>query len=243
LISPQSPAAGRQYLLARFAPRDATRHIWKNAVKVRHAAGALTAVLGVADHNGWAVCVTAAASRGLPVVVDRRRVNLIEPGVPSQPYHHETVGMPLPEAEKLVVRVRESVMRTTLARLSELRDELQPPYTIVAMTLRNPPLSYVPVTVAEAHKSYPVMCRADSMMYHDALCTAARRLSIALELHDRGEEVVRAADRLRVSLEELEHFLQAAGKSLGPPWHKEHRLAAAAAMGVLADRMRVSLPD
>jgi len=88
-----------------------------------------------------------------------------------------------------------------------------------------------------------VMCRADSMMYHDALCTAARRLSIALELHDRGEEVVRAADRLRVSLEELEHFLQAAGKSLGPPWHKEHRLAAAAAMGVLADRMRVSLPD
>jgi hypothetical protein len=210
-------------------------------VKARHAAEALTAVLGVADHNGWAVCVTAAASRGLPVVVDRRRVNLIEPGVPSQPYHHETVGMPLPEAEKLVVRVRESVMRTTLARLSELRDELQPPYAIVAMTLRNPPLSYVPVTVAEAHKSYPVMCRADGMMYHDALGTAARRLGIALELHDRGEEVVRAADRLGVSVEELEHFLQAAGESLGPPWRKEHRLATAAAMGVLADRVRVSL--
>jgi len=124
--------------------------------------------------------------------------------------------------------------------LSELRHELQP-CTIVAMTLRNPPLSYVPVTAAEAHKSYPVMCRADAMMYHDALCAAARRLSIPLELHDRGEEVVRAADRLGVSLEDLEHFLQAAGKSLGPPWHKEHRLAAAAAMGVLADRARVSL--
>jgi hypothetical protein len=77
-------------------------------------------------------------------------------------------------------------------------------------------------------------------MYHDALCTAARRLGIALELHDRGEEIVRAADRLGVSLEELEHFLQTVGESLGPPWRKEHRLAAAAAMGVLADRAQVS---
>jgi hypothetical protein len=125
--------------------------------------------------------------------------------------------------------------------LSALRDELQPPYTIVAMTLRNPPLPYVPVTVVEAHKSYPVMCRADGMMYHDALCTAARRLGIALELHDRGEEVGRATDRLGVSLEELEQFLQTVGESLGPPWQKEHRLAAAAAMRALADRARVTL--
>ena len=210
-------------------------------MKARQAAGALPAVLGTADHNGWAVCVTVGASRGLPVVVDRRRVGLIEPGLPSQPYHHETVGMPLPEAEKLVDRVRESVTRTTLARLSELRDELRPRYAIVAMTLRNPPMSYVPVTVAQAHASWPVTCRADAMMYHDALCTAARRLNIALELHDRGEEVVRAADRLGVSLGELERFLQAARESLGPPWHKEHRLATAAAISVLADRARVSL--
>ena len=201
---------------------------------------ALTTVLGVADHNGWAVCVTVAVSRGMPVVVDRRRVELIEPGVPSQPYHHETVGMPLPAAETLVVRVRESVMRTTIARVSELRDELQP-CRIVAMTLRNPPLSYVPVTVAEAHASYPVMCRADGMMYHDALCTAARRLRIAVTLHDRGEEMGSAADRLDVSVEELEHFLRDAGGHLGAPWTKEHRFAAAAAVAVLADRARVSL--
>jgi hypothetical protein len=210
-------------------------------MKARRAPGALSAALGVADHNGWAVCVTVAVNRGVPVVVDRRRVDLIEPGIPSQPYHHETVGMPLPEAEKLVVRVRESVMRTTLARVSQLRDELQPPYTIVAMTLRNPPLSYVPVTVAEAHRSYPVMCRADGMMYHDALCTVARRIGMTLTLHDRGDEIARAADRLDVSLKELERFLQAAGESLGPPWQKEHRLAAAAAIAVLTDRARLSL--
>src|SRR4029079_8346036 len=106
----------------------------------------------------------------------RRRIELIEAGVPTQPYHHDTVGMPLPAAEALVGRVRESVMRTTRARLCELRDALQPPYTIVAITLRNPPLDYVPVTVAEAHASYAVMCRADGVMYHDALRRAAAAL-------------------------------------------------------------------
>src|SRR5262245_18379586 len=183
-----------------------------------------------------------AASRGLPVVVDRRRIDLIEPDVPTQPYHHETVGMRLADAENLVVRVRESVMRTTHLRLLELCEELQP-YTIVAMTLRHPPLPYVPATVAEAHRSYPVMCRADGMMYHDALSTSARRLGIDLELHNRDEEVTHAADRLATSREELEQFLRTAGESLGPPWRKEHRLAAAAAIGALTQHARVRLFD
>jgi len=199
------------------------------------------AVLGVADHGGWAVCVTVAASRGVPVVVDRRRIETIEPGVPSQPYHHDTVGMPRADAERLAARVRASVLRTTFERMKELRGELQPPYTIVAMTLRVPPLSFVPVTVAEAHQSYNVTCRADGMMYHDALSIAARRLKLEVEQHERGEEVARAAGRLDVSVEALEHFLERAGAAVGRPWQKEHRLAAAAAIGVLAARTRLSL--
>ena len=202
----------------------------------------MKAVLGVADHNGWAECVTVAASRGVPVVVDRQRLELIEPGIPSMPYHHETLKMPRPEGERLVARVRESVLRTTLERLKALRDELQPPYTIVAMTLRVPPLDFVPVTVAEAHQSYNVTCRADGMMYHDALSTAARRLKIPVKLHDRGEEVARAVARFDVGLEEMEEFLQRAGAPVGKPWQKEHRLAVAAAVTVLADRQKISLP-
>ena len=202
----------------------------------------LTAVLGVADHGGWAVCVTVAASGGLPVVADRRRIELIEPGVPTQPYHHDAVGMPLPEAERLVARVRESVMRTTLARVTELRDEVQALYAIAAMTLRIPPLDSLPVTVAEAHRSYSVMCRADGMMYHAALCTAARRLNIGVVLHERGSEIARAATRFGISRGDVESFLGAAGAGLGPPWQKEHRLAAAAAMAVLAEHAEVSFP-
>ena len=201
----------------------------------------MTAALGVADHGGWAVCVTVAISHGLPVVIDRRRVDTIEAGLPTQPYHHDTVRMPLADAEQLVARVRESVMRTTLARVTELRDELQPRWAIAAMALRIPPLSYVPVTVAEAHASYSVMCRADGMMYHDALCAAARALDIPVEIEERGQEIVRAAAQVGVSVEEMEQYVRAAGDRLGPPWQKEHRLATAAAIAVLAARTRVSL--
>jgi len=196
--------------------------------------------VGIAHHLGWAVAVTASAGH---VVVDRRRIELIEPGIPSQPYHHETVRMPPNEAEALVARVRDSVMRTTLGGLSSLRDELLPKYSIVAMTLRIPPMAYVPVTIAEAHASYPVMCRADGMMYHDAVCRAARDLDVGLELNERGGEVARAAERLGMAHEDVDRFLEAAGDSLGPPWRKEHRLAAAAALGALSMRTSVSLRD
>jgi hypothetical protein len=53
--------------------------------------------------------------------------------------------------------------------------------------------------------------------------------------------VARAAGRLDVSVEDLEQFLQRAGEPVGRPWQKEHRLAVAAAVGVLAARARLSL--
>jgi hypothetical protein len=208
----------------------------KSALRTREADETLPAVLGVADHSGWAICVTVAAIGGLPAVVDRRRIELIEPGVPSQPYHHEAVGMPLPKAETLVARVRDSVMRTTLERLTGLCASMLPRYSIVAMTLRNPTLGFVPITVAEAHQSRHVMVRADGMMYHDAVSQAAHRLGLALERHERGAEILSAAKRFGVRVAKVEHFLRSAGTSLGPPWQKEHRQAAAAALRVLANR-------
>jgi hypothetical protein len=210
-------------------------------VKGQPSHAAPTAVIGIADHSGWAVCVTVAAAHGLPVVVDRRRVELIEPGLPSQPYHHETVRMPAVEAEALVQDVRRSVMRTAIAGLRALCEDVRP-HRVAAITLRTPPLPYVPVTVAQAHASYHVMCRADGMMYHDALCTAGGRLNLAVELHDRGTELARAAARLAIGEDALERFLGDAGRALGPPWQKEQRLAAASALAALADRVELSLP-
>ncbi len=45
--------------------------------------------LGISDHLGWAVAVTATDDHR---VVDRRRIELIEPDLPAAPIHH--VGGP-----------------------------------------------------------------------------------------------------------------------------------------------------
>ena len=73
--------------------------------------------LGIAHHFGWAVAVTASADH---TVVDRRRIELIEPGMASAPIHHEGKSLDDAGTAALVAKVRASAVRTTSAALDEL---------------------------------------------------------------------------------------------------------------------------
>src|SRR5689334_14791117 len=133
-------------------------------------------VAGVADHNGWAILVSVGAADESLEVVDRRRVELIEPALPKQPYEHETHGMSTNEAERLVQEVRESARHCAERALSRLLSSLGAKTELIAIALRTAPLPRLPGTVAEAHASRPVMLRSDPMLYHDALCASAASL-------------------------------------------------------------------
>jgi hypothetical protein len=63
---------------------------------------AARAALGFRAHSGWAGVVVVAGPRS-PTVIDRRRIELIGPGIPKQPYH-AAEKLDLKEAEKLVGR-------------------------------------------------------------------------------------------------------------------------------------------
>jgi hypothetical protein len=190
-------------------------------------------VVGVADHGGWAILVSAAAVNGVPTVVDRRRVALIEEGVPTQPYHHDTLAMADAEAERLLRRVKRSIAACTAAAFDTLAADLAPRYRVSAITIRQPTLERLPATVAEAHQSYHVQCRADGMLYHSAICEAARQRGWTLEFHRRGEELAQAAQALQSSTVDVERFLNSLKQTLEPPWTAEHRNAFAAAIGRL----------
>ena len=66
--------------------------------------------LGIAHHLGWAMAVTASADHE---VVDRRRIELIEPGMPAAPIHHE--GKPLDD--QAVAERADEVLRGPRATL------------------------------------------------------------------------------------------------------------------------------
>ena len=196
-------------------------------------------VVGVADHNGWAILVSAAAVNGEPTVVDRRRVTLIEKGVPSQPYHHETLALSDAEAEQLLRKVKRSIASCTALAFDRLAADLSPQYRVAAITIRQPPLPLLPATVEEVHRSYHALCRADGMLYHSAICTAARQRDWKVVLHRRGEELAKAAEALQASTQDVERFMRDLRQTLKPPWTAEHRHAFAAAIGALKQLSRL----
>jgi hypothetical protein len=195
-------------------------------------------VVSVADHTGWAQVVCVAVRGQAPAVIERRRVALIERGLPTLPYHHDTTAMREDEANALIARVRRSIAARTSDALTRVVTELAPAYAVVALAIREPPFAELPETVAAVRKSYRLQCAADGMMYQLAICRAACQLGLDVQMCRRGEETSQAADQLGVTLGEIEEFVSRTGRPAGPPWTQEHRRAFAAGIAALAAHAR-----
>ena len=181
--------------------------------------------LGLAHHLGWAVAVTASAHHE---VVDRRRIELIEPGLPVAPIHHEggphelhRSGPPLSDASlaALVAEVRSSATRATAAALDEL------PRSITSVSLRAWPPDF-PADIAVQRRA-PYESQADSVMYRQVLAEAARSRGWDVHLYEAKDVDARIA---RVLGDRAHDVLHGPRARLGPPWTKDHRLALAAAI-------------
>lgn len=170
-------------------------------------------VIGVSDHGGWAILVTATASGTL---LDRRRVELVEDGLPKIPHHSEGQTLPLNEAVALVERVQASAERYAHLALDAVAKTL--PGRILGVALRQcPPL---PPTIAARITDYRAHNVADWVMYRQALASAAEARGWTVHWYD-AKKVFDAATQA--------HLLKLR-KSIGPPWTQDHKLAMAAAI-------------
>ena len=174
--------------------------------------------VGIAHHFGWAVAVTASKDHA---VVDRRRIELIEPGTPSAPIHHEGKSLDDAAVAALVAEVRASAERATAVALDELAGDVPEP--IVSMSLRAWPADF-PEELAVLRRA-PYEARADSVMYRQVLADCARARGWDVLFFDAGNVEARAADLLGERAHEVLHGPRA---TFGPPWAKDHRLALAA---------------
>src|SRR3954468_3754979 len=145
-------------------------------------------VISVADHAGWAHSICVAAPGTVPTVVERRRLTRIDAGRPTLPYHHNTLAMPVDEANALIARVRRSIAECTARALRGVVADLAPAYAAVALAIREPPFPELPDTVVAVRQSYRLQCAADGMMYQLALCGAAHDLGLDVRRCPRGEE-------------------------------------------------------
>jgi hypothetical protein len=174
--------------------------------------------LGLFDHFGWAVAVTTADDHE---VVDRRRLELVEPGVTPAPIHYERHGLDAPANAALVSTVRASVTRAASAGLDELERALGGP--IRSISLRAWPLDF-PDDIAVQRRP-PYESRADAIMYRQVIAEVAHQRGWAVHQYDAKHVVAQAATILG---ERADDVLDGPRARLGPPWTKEHRLALAA---------------
>ena len=198
-------------------------------------------VVSAAEHAGWAHMICVAATGNVPAVIERRRVALIDPGLPTLPYHHESLAMREDEANALIARVRRSIAARTSLAMQRIVTELAPTYAVVALAIREPPFAELPESVAAVRASYRLQCAADGMLYQRALCRAAQQLDLDVHLCRRGEETSRAAEQLDVTPGEIDEFITRTGRPSGPPWTQEHRRAYAAGIAALAEHVRKPL--
>jgi hypothetical protein len=174
--------------------------------------------VGIADHLGWAVVVTASADHE---VVDRRRIELVEPGLTAAPIHYESWRLDVAETATLVAEVRASVVRATSAAFDELAAALPGPVEWIA--LRDWPSDF-PDDVAVQRRP-PYEARADAIMYRQVLAEVAEARGWGVRRYNAKDVGARAIGVLGTTADEV---LRGPRARLGPPWTKDHRTALAA---------------
>lgn len=187
----------------------------------------------MAEHANSAVLVTVASDGEF---LDRRRIDLTD-GLPTHPHHHEgswAVGrylntpgaraLTLAEAVALVDRVRASAARGALEILEALAAAV--PVPIASIAIRACPK--LPPTIEERITDNRAQTYADTVMYREALAAAALSRDWSVHWYDRERVFDDAAATLGRG--DVTAFIEAMGRSIGPPWQAKHKLAAAAAI-------------
>jgi len=203
------------------------------------------AAVGVAEHGNSAVLVTVAPGGEL---LDRRHIDLTDRGLPTHPHHHEgswAVGrylntpgaraLSLADAVALVERVRAAAARGARESLEALSAAV--PVPIASIAIRACPK--LPPTIEDRIADNRAQTYADSVMYREALATAAETRGWSVHWYDR-ERVFREAAAV-LGPGDIDAFLRTMGRSIGPPWQAKHKLAAAAALAATGRRAPLSI--
>jgi hypothetical protein len=191
--------------------------------------------LGFKPHSGWAALVAVGRTGGGIQVADRRRVELIDEGEghwAKQPYHaaEASRGSGVPD---LVRRGIESArrcaareVRAAIRRAAEAEQEL-----VACAVLTAEPMP--DWTVEEILAVHFRMHQAEGVLFRDALARAAVECKLKL-VGIPEKRLEKDAERtLGTPAKELRKVIATLGKTVGPPWGKDQKDAALAALVAL----------
>src|SRR5262247_785724 len=192
---------------------------------------------GMKAHSGWAAMVVVGESGGDLVVADRRRVELVEDEWAKQPYHaaedlkpdaaRDLVKRGVEAARRIAVRE----MRAAMKRERERKNEV----TACAALVVEPMPDWSVEEILAVHFR---MHKAEGVLFRDALVRAARACELRLVEIPEKLLTKNAETALGTPASSLVKEVVRLGKSAGPPWGKDQKDAALAAMVALRGRLR-----
>ncbi|HJP95251.1 MAG TPA: hypothetical protein VJ875_25090 [Pyrinomonadaceae bacterium] len=176
-------------------------------------------------HSGWAALVVLGKVRDELVVVDRRRIELVEETWAKQPYH-AAEGLESPVARDLVKRGIDAAQRIALREMkAAIKRERERENDVVgcSVLVGSPMPDWSTDEILAVHFR---MHKAEGVLFQNALLSAAETCEL---------------NPLPVFEKELpaEHVKKIAelGKSVGAPWGKDQKDAALAAIMVLSNQI------
>jgi hypothetical protein len=199
--------------------------------KLRHTKD--LASLGLRAHSGWAALVAVSGDPRAPEVLVRRRIELADPAIggSKQPYH-AAEGLALAAAEKLIRRCEEGSRRLALeafrAAIGEVEKGGRDVVGCGLLLASGRPLGDLADTLASHAKIHT----ADGEHFRNAITRAAARCGLSLTKVREREIWDTAAEKMKVPVETFQTRIAAFGKTLGPPWRVDEKLATA--VGCLA---------
>lgn len=193
------------------------------------------AALGFRAHSGWAAMVAVAGPIESPEVVSRCRIELADPKIPRpvQPYH-AAQEMELKEAEayigKFTEEAKDFATQAVRAAVQELQKE---GYQVAGCGIVTGSGRPTP-TVEAALASHPLLHTAEGELFRNAIIHAAEKCRLPVCRVREKEALASSAEKLSLPVERLQFLIAELGRSIGPPWGQDQKLAALVAWLALA---------
>jgi hypothetical protein len=189
------------------------------------------AALGVQMHSGWGVLVAVSGPPDAIEILARRRIVTADPEMPGaiQPYHY-AMNLKLPESEKHLAKCAAASTRLAVAAIADLVKE----FHIVGSAVLQASGRTLP-SLEKILASHPLIHTAEGEFFRHTVSQAFEDLQITVtairqrDLEERAKSTFGSASRIQGTIASL-------GKTIGPPWTKDHKTAALAAALILASR-------
>ena len=193
------------------------------------------AAVGFRVHSGWAALVALSLDQDVPIVLTRRRLNLVKIFSYKfrQPFH-TAERMPFANADKFIASVQNdaeqlacSALRAVKTELKKQHYELDRASLLLASGRPLPELEKI-------LQSHALIHTADGELFREALRLACKRTGLELLSIKERDLPERCTQAFALPTPELQRRVTELGRSVGSPWTQDEKFATLAAWLALA---------